>query len=53
MMMMIKMMMMIYVIHKQSSGRHTKGGENEIHWNLIITLMLGSIRNQCYIRIVL
>ena len=25
----------------------------QIHWNLIITLMLGSIRNQCYNRIVL
>ena len=29
-------------------------GQNyKIHWNLIITLMLGSIRNQCYNRIVL
>ena len=25
----------------------------ELYWNLIITLMLGSIRNQCYNRIVL
>ena len=25
----------------------------EVHWNLIITLILGSIGNQCYNRIVL
>ena len=27
--------------------------QKHIHWNLIITLILDSIRNQCYIRIVL
>ena len=36
--------MMIYVIHKQSSGRHTKGGENEIYnhtHNITIIITIG------------
>ena len=36
-------------LHDYQDGNARK----KLHWNLIITLMLGSIRNQCYIRIVL